>query len=260
MAGHFGTNRVHLDQDEIARRYLAGDSVLAIARDMGVTRRTIDIRLARAGVTKRSPGDQLRIENAKVSPERRKQRAAAAHEAKRGRPNPTEALERAARTREALGRFGSPEERELAGYLAALGEVAIPQRAIGTYSADLAVGHLAIEVFGGNWHGSGVHARRSPKRFDFFFDAGWNLAIIWTQVRNPITARTAEALRDFRLANLGQTGRYCVMTGDGTIITEASAPFRPEHLAAINRRPPTDRPSTSTHDATGASPTRATRP
>ena len=229
-------DKVQLDQADIARRYLLGESLLSLAKSLKVDRRAIEIRLRRAGVSKRSASEQKVIDNSRTSPEERQRRVAAAHEAKRGRPNSDEALARAAITREMQGQFGSPEERVLAALLAARGIHVTPQRAIGPYNADLANGRTAIEVFGGNWHSSGSHAARAPQRFNRFFAEGWNLVILWTQVHNPAGPRAADTIARFAAATTTAAGQYIVITGDGKTVTKSSAPFNPEHIAAINRR------------------------
>lgn len=219
---HMARERVHLDVDQLVELYESGESVKAIAERVGVTRRTIDKRLRARGVEPRTAGEQQLIRYARTTPEERRAIAAHAFEAKRGRPNSPEALERAARTREAGGQSVSRGEAMMADWLHERGMLVRPQVAIGKYNADLGVEPVAVEIFGGNWHGSGRHARRFPARCHDVLHRGWSLVIVWDQTRCPMRVEAADKVVAFYEAirrNPPAVGEYRVLRGDGELLS-----------------------------------------
>lgn len=187
---------VPLPDDVLVSEYAAGASVNALAAKYGAARSTIERRLTRRGIILRGLTDANRMSMAVRSPGENARNTAAAHAASRGRKATIEERCRTALTKERRQSHVSPAEMLLAEWLADLGPV--PQKAIGPYNVDLAIDPVAVEIFGGGWHASGRHAARTPKRFRYLFDAGWNVLVIWVDRRNhPLGVDAADEVRTF---------------------------------------------------------------
>src|SRR5260370_26203735 len=102
-----------------------------------------------------------------------------------------------------------------------------PQKAIGIYNCDLAVDSIAVEIFGGGWHGYGRHKGRSLKRFNYLFNLGWNVVIVWIDGRRyPLSILAAQQIHSFtQLAssNPALRGQYWVIRGDGKLVASGSS-------------------------------------
>ena len=65
----------------------------------------------------------------------------------------------------------------------------IYQKAIGPYNADLAIGTVAVEVLGGQWH----RIKHHGKRLRYILDAGWDVIYIWVDAKHfPLGPGAAE--------------------------------------------------------------------
>jgi 5-methylcytosine-specific restriction endonuclease McrA len=132
---------------EIVQRYLAGDSVKAIAAAHSVGRMTISNLLDRHGVERRGRATAMRVRMARTPQAERLRLTEAAHASVRGKPRPEAVSARIARshanrkTRRGLG------ENELAEALRANGYDVIQQEACGRYNIDLMVGSVAVELY-----------------------------------------------------------------------------------------------------------------
>ena len=208
----------------IVERYVGGESVNAIARSYGISRRAVDRRLDAAGVTRRDQVEANRLMMATRTPEENAANARAAHEAVRGRARPIEERAKAAATRERLHAHRSQTSEHEAALVVALrarGLDVIPQKAIGPYNVDLATGAVAVEVFGGGWHAYGVHRKRTPERLRYILDQGWNLVIVWaSRERWPIGPGACDYIAAFAEEagrNPAIRGEYRVIWGDGKV-------------------------------------------
>jgi hypothetical protein len=114
------------------------------------------------------------------------------------------------------------------GYLLAmLPDGALPCKAIGPYNVDIALAPIAVEVFGGAWHGGGRAAARWPKRIRYLLDEQWHVVVVWVEhARDPLTIGAAEyvvALRDQLRRNPALVGQYRVIRGSGKEIIRGCA-------------------------------------
>lgn len=218
----------------VVERYRAGETMVDLAAAYSVSRQTIKARLVEAGEPLRDSSTVQQINASRRSPEENRRIVAAAHDAKRGRSNSMDALCRAAATRERRGVGVSPAETLFAGWLAERGVETIPQKAIGPFNCDLGADPVAVEVFGGNWHATGHHARTFPDRANYLLDRGWHLLVVWNQTRDPISPFAADyavtfierARRDPPLV-----GEYRVIRGCGQEIARGEGQF--DHLALV---------------------------
>lgn len=212
-----------LPVERVVREYREGLSVLELSKIYDIARLSIDALLADQGVAKRTPGEQQIIRNASLTPEQRKANAAAAHEAKRGRPNSEDALERAAvaRHRDGTAHVG-PSELLMARWLTDRGLPTSPQVPVGKYNCDIGIGdRFAVEMFGGNWHSTGDHARREPERAEYVMGRGISLCYVWDQRRCRLQEAAADQVVSyFQLASLDPSplGQYWVIRGDGELL------------------------------------------
>src|SRR5579885_1624595 len=103
--------------DEIAARYMAGESENAIAQSFGVARNVIRLRLQRSGVAIRDQTTANRLLIEQRTADERSQYAQAAHDARRGRKDPVERLERRAQARQHKQLGVSPAELLLKEWL-----------------------------------------------------------------------------------------------------------------------------------------------
>lgn len=209
---------VYPDQ-EITDRYLHGESELALSQAYGMSRTAIRRRLLKAGVTPRSYSEANLLRAANLTLEQRKEQARAANDTWRGTQVDQDVLIRKAVTRQERRTNISPAEQLLAVWLHDRGIETIPQQALGTYNIDLGVEPMAIEIFGGNWHASGKHAKRHLRRCQYILDQGWSLAIVWVDARKYPLVESAAA----KLGNLiggvrsgGLSQGWWMIRGDGT--------------------------------------------
>lgn len=213
-----------LDVQALADAYLSGESEYAISKRLGISRATIRERLRQADVAVRNSSQAGLLRASKMPATQRAQQVAAAHQAKRGKPATLADLETRARTRERDGKFGSEGERFLAYLLEERGLRPIPQKAVGKYNVDFAVGPVAVEVLGGNWHATKrTHATRTPH----ILNAGWNLVFVWNaKTYSPITSGAADHIvavceeMDWQPPAVCQ---YRVISGSGQLLAAGSA-------------------------------------
>lgn len=181
-----------MDLAHLIELYESGLSEKACSESLGVSRGFVHSQLIKADVTLRTVREQLLIVASQRTPERRAEMAEAAHAAWSGANQRPESLARMAASRQRTAKV-APNEAQFAEWLAERGLRDIRhQTAIGRYNADLTTSTIAVEIFGGNWHGSGDHARRYPARGDYILDQGWHLVIVWDQSRSPLSIHAAD--------------------------------------------------------------------
>jgi G:T-mismatch repair DNA endonuclease (very short patch repair protein) len=205
---------------DVLGRYEAGESEQAIARSAGCTRDSIREILTRHGVSARGRRAAGLIRAAKLSPEQRLALAEAAHAAVRGVPQSREHRLKIARSRERNRSVRTPIEDLLAANLRAFGIETSPQKAIGPYNVDVALtrSSIAVEVFGGHWHGSGHHAARHRQRFDDLIDWGWLPIVVWVTAKFPLSDAAIDYIVAWHQRRCrGETGgrQEHVIRGDG---------------------------------------------
>ena len=205
----------------LLRRYQAGEPEQKLAREAGVNRWTFRKRLTEAGIIPRNVSDSMFIRWAEATPKAREAMLTNAHRAARGRKQTIAERILRANTRERNVTGTSPVELELCARLSARGLSVTPQKAIHTYNVDIALNAppIAVEIFGGNFHSTGLHARRHFPRTKYLLDHGWSVVIIWIDARRyPLSVgcddyiiQFAEELR----RNPAAGSQYRVIRGDG---------------------------------------------
>ena len=198
---------------EIAALFGATDAtVRKWARDAGIARSASEAHVLRA---------------AKMTAAERLAQSAAAHDAVRGRHVPAEELEARAVTRERLGLHVGTEERRLARLLRKRGVATRAQQAEGPVNIDLATGSVAVEVFGGGFHGAGRHLARHPRRCRYLLDRGWSVVVIWIDKRREFALTGAAdyvvALLDEFRRSPALVRQYRVIRSDGEELVRGCA-------------------------------------
>jgi very-short-patch-repair endonuclease/uncharacterized protein (DUF433 family) len=208
-----------LPVNEIVIRYTGGESANSLAAHFGVSRTVINRRLLAEGVPLRDSGQANRLMMSNRSNEENLRNVRAAHVAARGRTTTFEELCKRAATREQRQLHVSPYELLFREWLSERGIESVPQKAIGTYNADLAAFPVVVEIFGGNWHGHDRHASRAPERFRYLLDSGWNVVIVWVDRRQyGISTDCADYIAAFveqSRADPSFRGEYRVIWSDG---------------------------------------------
>ncbi|HEY7036407.1 MAG TPA: hypothetical protein VH482_34075 [Thermomicrobiales bacterium] len=217
--GRTAPDRLALPTAEIAARYVAGESEKDLAAAFATTRGTIVRRLADAGVERRTMAEAIGLGFSRMDPEERMRFTAASHAASRGKPKSFETKCLMALTRQRRQLHASPAELLLHRWLLDLGVETTPQLAVGPYNADLAAFPVAVEIYGGHWHGYGRHAARAPERLRHFLDRGWSVVVVHVDGRKwPLSMGAAEYLAAYLKQSRGEPTlrrEYRVIRGTG---------------------------------------------
>lgn len=212
----------------IVPRYLAGEPSTKLSEEFGIARSVIRRIVKDGGHHWRTPSENARMRAARMSPEERKANARAAHDAARGREHSFEEKCKRAQTVERKQLHTSPAEILLRDWLIERGIESIPQKAIGPYNADLGAAPVAVEIFGGSWHNAGSHAARTPDRARYILDQGWNLIIVWNDIRlaafTPDLANYIVAFHERSRRDPSFRGEYRVVWSDG----KEASPLSPD--------------------------------
>lgn len=209
--------------DEISARYLAGESVNSLAKFYNTSRSVITIRLKHAEIELRGQTTANQLRAALTPAEEHIRRAENAHAAIRGVKRTENELIQRAQTRELRPSNVSQAEILLAQWLTERGVSVIPQQAIGKYNVDLGTHPIAVEVFGGGWH----FAKNHIERFDYIFNAGWHVLIVYVSGRlSVLTPGAADYIVSFlqeTTANPTAPREYRMIWGEGKLYTAGSA-------------------------------------
>lgn len=177
------------NEDDLVRRYIAGESEKALAEAFGISRSPIRRVLLEAGVPIRGRGDAMTVRMGKTSRDERMALTEAAHAAARGSVRPESSLIKKAQTVEARLTNVSPAEVSLTAMLRARGLSVIQQKAVGKYNVDIATGTVAVEVLGGSWH----RAKKHRERLRYLLESGWDVIYVWVDGRLfPLGSGAAE--------------------------------------------------------------------
>lgn len=213
-----------LPTGDICAAYEAGMSENELARTHGTTRNTIGKILRYGGVQRRTMTEANRLMAAGRTPEENARNSEAAHAAVRGVKHTWEQ-----RCSIAKGNHGRvtcwATELVYEAWLRLRDIQCVTQHAIGPYNCDLAAEPVAVEIFGGQWHGSGKHAASFAERGHYILDQGWALVIVWVDQQSQ---RLGEASADYVASFIKEArsdpalrGQYRVIWGDGEVVPTA---------------------------------------
>lgn len=236
------SNRADLPATGIVAAYLDGESELSLAQRYQISRDAIRRTLLESGTPIRDRSHAQANRLAKLSDEERLRLAQAAHDAARGRKVPAEELFRRAQQREQNLSHASKREFDIGKHLRGNSLAVVPQKAVGPYNIDFAVGSIAVEVLGGNWHAyKPEHAQRTPH----ILNAGWHMLFIWDLKKAPLCIEAADyviAWAQQASGNPSTVRQYRVIRGDGKLMASGSAddqhfPLVPPSIANFSGRP-----------------------
>jgi len=202
------------------KRYLAGESINKLSKELGISRPVISRFLRQRGASIRGAHEQQRMSLVHIPREERRRWTLAAHAAVRGKRQAKEHRLKIAATRERDGIGIARLEVILADLLRERGWTVIPQKAICQYNVDMAFAEapVAVEVFGGQWHTVRRHAARYRRRTKDILDAGWHLCVIWVIKSYPLEITGVDklvALAEFARANPSAPRQEQVIYGNG---------------------------------------------
>lgn len=230
-------------EDSLVRLYHQGVSIKRLGELNGIDRSAITRRLRDAGVPIRGRSESMYIRMAQTTAKDRQWLTAAANAVQRGVPKTWDDLCTKAIGRQQRLSHVAPAEQMLAKWLRQRGAPITPQLAIGPYNVDIGIHEppIAVEIFGGGFHGSGKHAIRMHKRTKYLLNQGWTLIIVWVDGRaDPLT----EAVADYVVALAQQPSsdpsirsRYRVIGGNAQPATVRSTHFNDDaFIEALGRR------------------------
>lgn len=173
--------------------YLSGISEKAVSDQLKINRRIVRRVLLANRVAVRGRSEAELLKWSKMDTDQRLRQVAAANDAARGRKRSVEERSKGALSRQANPVHNvSSYEHVLGEMLADRGVATVPQLAIGPYNCDLAADPVAVEVWGGKWHLGGDHAARTPERFRYIMDRGWNILAVLVYDAFPLTPAVAD--------------------------------------------------------------------
>lgn len=218
------------DIDLIIAAYDDGIGVCGIADQFNVSPRPIERLIMESGRKLRNRSEQQSARMGRATPAERKALAAAAHAAKRGRPNSESAQIKMAAAR--CRRVG-PLESTIQQSLEQAGIDCEQQFPIGKYNCDLlckidpwaATPSVAVEVWGGGWHFHGKHRARFPERTKYILSSGYSIAFLAIMNEFAWNDRAAENLITHidALSRLpASTCQYRMIWGDSDYVTIGS--------------------------------------
>lgn len=207
----------------ICDMFASGIGVRGIYEKTGASIHSIRRILARNGVATRNRSEQQFARMAITSSAERKALASAAHHAVRGRVRSMEELCLMAATREKTkGVRTSIYEDALFASFQSSGLAPIAQKAIGPYNCDIAIGSIAVEVFGGHWHWNGEHLSRTEERFRYIMNSGYDIIVVSFSKSFPFSESSANYLVSYiqeLCSNPPSIRQYRVIWGAGEFIS-----------------------------------------
>lgn len=174
--------------------YKYGIGLRGVAERMDVPLGLLRAEFNRQGVKLRTQSEQEIIKWKLMDTSQREHQVKAAHDATRGKPVSREQLLKTALTR---SRRSSVYEDAIADDFRSAGIIFEEQFPIDIYNIDFVVGNVAVEIFGGEWHGHGAHAARFPERSKKIFDAGYSLLILNIGKHESFTNRVRSDFVEF---------------------------------------------------------------
>lgn len=222
-----------LPDDEIAKRYLSGETEQTLAKEFGVNRYAISTSLRFTNTPRRSLSDNYTLKSSKIPLKERKP-------VFNDHPGPyKKTLEqriKAAKEWEQKAKnwrvpHASTSEIILFNLLVGKGMDIILQQAVGPYNIDLGTFPVAVEVWGGAWHFSKDHT----ERFRYLFDNGWHLIIVYADPKlSPISIGAADYIVTFfehTCLDPTTPREYRVIWGNGEIFSAGR--FDDDNIARI---------------------------
>ena len=196
--GNVPHNRMELDVAEIVRRYQAGESVLALAKAIGVSRYSIQKRLEESGIRIRDGSEANILRMQRLSFDERRDLSKEAR---------TAHIRKIMESADHYCR--GPGEVEIAKALNDIGHEVKTQTPVDDGCIDITIGNVAIEIKM-NSCGSYDFTRKRVKQL---IDAGYSVVFIGFNHPDCLTDRLQEiiALTDFACRHPAPLGKHWVV-------------------------------------------------
>lgn len=216
-----GSRRLDLDVEEIARRYVAGESVFALAQRYHAGLHAIRDRIRAAGVPLRNRREAALVRTAQLSPQERAAHTEAASARRRAQPSSAQALHR-----QAIARQQRSDDRTLceAGQiivrmLKARGYQVDCCTPVGPYNVDITVGAVAVEVL---TNARCASSKRQGQRLRRIMEHGYSVIFVRVDGRTvaPLYPRALQSIASFvavRRRFPMQTHIFQIIRRNGTI-------------------------------------------
>ena len=205
--------------NELIRRYISGDSMLQLAKEIGISRAALIDRFKASGVGIRNQSVALKARWRRITdPDKRRRQVEAAHKAVRGRKAGIgELIRRADARMKALSHAGA-NEKELLAEFCLRGILAVHQYVIGKYTTDVGIESLrvAVELHSGSWP-SGNYSGELFRRTKDILDSGWNLLYVLNGPKGFSASLVADRILAFAdTCSRDKTGvrQYGVISGN----------------------------------------------
>ena len=216
-----GLRRNDLPTEEVRLRYQGGETEQSLAKVYAVDRSVIARLLREQAIPRRGLSEAMSLRYVGMTREERKAISAKANATMRGRPANPDQLRKAAKTRERRPFHRSAYEDTMAKWLCERNTTHIREKAIDKYNVDFAVGTVAVEILGGEWHTTRTKTLIHNQRTPYLLNAGWAVLFVWATTNCPLTSVAADylvAYADETRRNPSLVGEYRVIRGDGQLL------------------------------------------
>lgn len=209
-----------LNTNNIVNEYLAGKSVLYLARQNNVCRQVIQRILTENNVVIRGRSQSMYVRMAHTSEEERKRIAHAANVAKRGSHNTPEMLhKRALAQQRRIGVF----EQEFIDAFSKAGINVTPQEPFLSYNLDLGCGNIAVEI---HTQIASPLSTKFVKKLMNCVNAGKSMIYVWISPRHLVvdTAcydKVIALIQEFS-RNPSPISKYWVVRGTGELYAQGT--------------------------------------
>lgn len=213
--------RKDIPSEEVCLRYESGETEFDLAATFSVDRSVIARILREGGASRRGMSAAGTLRYVGTTREERQAITRNANVAVRGVPANPNQLRKAAITRQTRPPKPSPYEALMARWLRERHCPYVRECAVDKYNVDFAISPVAVEILGGEWHGTRTKAVIHGQRTPHLLDAGWAVLFVWATANCPLTPAAADyvvAYVDETRRNPALVGEYRVIRGDGELI------------------------------------------
>jgi very-short-patch-repair endonuclease/transposase-like protein len=223
---HRHTKKPNLE--EVLTLYNQGIGVAGIAKRLGYGRTYMVCFFDKHGIRQRNRKEQQFERMKNSTQEQIAHLTQKAHKTAKGRKRSFEELRNRAVSRYKNQSFAdSKYEAFFSDYLSKMKIEFDRQFPCGPYNLDFIIGYVAVEIFGGNWHYSGLHFARFAERTKYVLNSGFFLICIFVSeskgdnFESIINDKFIPVFNSFRGDKSGIT-KYRVIWGTSEYITGGS--------------------------------------
>lgn len=213
------------------KAYMSGESTVDIGKRIGCHSSTLRNRFHALGLTVRDSSNAHIASAARQTKEQRSAWTKAAHDAVRGSKRSFNDLCKRANGVEKNPPPMSKHElhfTELLKENLGMWRKVQFQKAVGIYNLDFVVDDsIAVEIFGGGFHGYDRHLARHQDRVRYILNAGFHVLILWvikpTDYFWTVAIQQLHSLREFSCCHPTAPRQYRVVWRDGKFIHSCDA-------------------------------------